>query len=171
MQIKSEIERLSQIDLNGLWQSNPDQARRVSDELNRLNGEFQRIPHETSKKESEAAEARRKFTEERIAEGRQIVESKVKGFNESEVMEYVTKTYGMTEDQAKTWPLNPLTAIMAHKAMLYDRMKATTKPKPAQKPAPQVKPTTPVKGNGGTGRKDPSSMSVSEMKRHLGLPG
>lgn len=171
MQIKSEIARLEQIDVRSMWQSNPDQARRLSDNLAQLKGELQQVVHETSSKEAETAEARRVFTEERMQEGRQIVERQVKGFNESEVMEYVTKTYGMTEDQARTWPLNPLTAVMAHKAMLYDRMQATAKPKPAPKQTQPATPSAPVKGKGGVGQKNPASMSVSEMKRHLGLPG
>ena len=171
LQIKSEIERLGKIDLNALWQSNPDQARRVSDEMNRLNGEFQKVTQETSRKEAEAAEARRKFTDERMAEGRQIVERQIKGFNESEVIDYVTKTHGMSAEEAKTWPLNPVTAIMAHKAMLYDRMQASAKPKPAQKQAAPAKPSAPVKGKGGAGVKNPSNMSPAEMAKHLGLPG
>ena len=99
------------------------------------------------------------------------MERQIKGFNESEVIDYVTKTHGMSAEEAKTWPLNPVTAIMAHKAMLYDRMQASAKPKPAQKQAAPAKPSAPVKGKGGAGVKNPSNMSPAEMAKHLGLPG
>jgi hypothetical protein len=168
LQIKQQLAELKSIDHRALWQSNPDQARRLSDEVTRLEGELQHVIGETSRKEAEADQARRKFTEEQEAVGRQVVERQIKDFDESAVMEYVTKTYGMTEEQAKTWPQNPLTAIMAHKAMLYDRMQANAKPKPAQ--VQPAKPLSPVKGKGGAGQKAPDTMTVQEMKKHLGLP-
>jgi hypothetical protein len=76
----------------------------------------------------------------------------------------------MSQEEAKTWPLNPNTAKMAYKAMMFDRMQASARPKPAPKPA-QAKPFTPVKGKGGNAVKDVSNMSAQDMAKYLGLPG
>lgn len=173
MALKQEIERLSQVNMQELWQSNPDQARRLSDDLARMNADFQKIAQETSQREAEAAKARQEATAMLMEEGRKRVTTKIKDFSEREpeIIKYVVENYGMTEDEAKTWPLNPTTAEMAYKAYLYDQMKANASKKPApQKKAP-AKPVGTLKPKGGAAPKDISNMSPSEMAKHLGLPG
>lgn len=172
LRVREEIEELSKIDLQSLWQSDPDLARRVSDEMSRKKSEFSTIVNQVQKAESELTVAQQQEVARRMDEGKQIIERRIKGFSQRvpEVIDYVTKTYGMTKEEAETWPLNPNTAEMAYKAMMYDRMQASSKAKPAHKAAP-AQPTTPVKGKGGTASKDPAAMSVSELARHLGLPG
>jgi hypothetical protein len=170
--IRSELEQLQQVDLNALWQSNPDQARRYSDMISQKTGELNNIINQVTQKEAQLTQAQEQEVQRRMAEGRQIVEREIKDFSarEPEVIDYVVKNCDMSQEEAKTWPLYPNNAKMAYKAMMYDRMQASTKPKPAPKPA-QAKPFTPVKGKGGNAVKDVSNMSTSDMAKYLGLPG
>jgi hypothetical protein len=43
LQLREEVEQLAKVDLQALWQSQPDQARRVSDLLSAKQAEFQRV--------------------------------------------------------------------------------------------------------------------------------
>jgi hypothetical protein len=172
LQLKQEIEQLQRVNLDQLWQSDPDRARRVSDQLALKQAEFQRTIHDVQTKEAELSSAQMQEMQRQMEEGRKHVERYVKGFEQKvpEVVEYVTKTYGMTKEQAESWPLNPATAAMAYKAMMYDRMQASASKKPAGKPAQSVKPVVPQKGAGGNAVKDAARGSVEDMKRLLGLP-
>lgn len=171
LQLKSEIEQLRQVNLDQLWQSDPDRARRVSDQLAVKQAEFQRTVQDVQAKEAELSAAQQQEMQRQMEEGRKHVERYVKGFEQKvpEVVEYVTKTYGMTKEQAESWPLNPATAAMAYKAMMYDRMQASaSQKKPVGKA--EVKPVVPQKGKGGVAVKDAARGSVEDMKRLLGLP-
>jgi hypothetical protein len=170
--VKAELEQLQRVDLNALWQSNPDQARRVSDELAKKQAEFQNIVSTLNAKEAEASQAQQAEIVRRADEGKQLIERRIKGFTQKvpEVIDYVSKTYGIPKDAAeRDWPLNPATAEMAYKAMLYDRMQTVNK-KPTLAPT-QAAPVTAMKaqGNAKPG-KSVKNMSTSEMARHLGLP-
>lgn len=162
--IRSELEQLSQVDLNAMWQSDPDQARRISDTISRKQAEFQSVVAQVAQKETELTQAQQAELARRADEGRQLIEKRVKGFKESEVVDYVVKTYGMTREQAETWPLNPMTAEMAHKAMLYDRMQ-TAKPAPKQ-----AAPVVPMKAKGNSTVVDVSKLSGADMAKYLGYP-
>jgi hypothetical protein len=170
LQIKSEIEQLSKIDVNALWQSDPDQARRVSDAMAQRQAEFQRVVATVAQQEQGYVQAHEAEIARRADEGRQLMERRVKGFSQKvpEVIDYVVKEYGLSREEAETWPLNPKTAEMAYKAMMFDRMQARAG-KPAAKP--QVKPVTPMKGKGGSEPSDLNKMTPAQMAKHLGLPG
>jgi hypothetical protein len=171
--IKNELEQLSKINVDQLWQSNPDQARRVSDVIAQKQAELSNIIRKVDETETSLMQTQQQEVERRMTVGRQLVEREIKDFaaREPEIIDYVVKNYGMTPDEAKTWPLNPNTAKMAYKAMMYDRMQATAKNKSSAPKPEQAKPFTPSKGKGGASVKDATSMSVSEMKKYLGLPG
>lgn len=170
--LKEEIQRLSTIDKQALWQSNPDQARQLSDVIAQKEAELHGIINQVTQKETQLNQTQQQEMQRRMEVGREIVEREIKDFSakEPEIIDYVVKNYGMSQEEAKTWPLNPNTAKMAYKAMMFDRMQASAKPKPAPKPA-QAKPFTPVMGKGGASVKDASSMSTGEMAKYLGLPG
>lgn len=167
--VKAELEQLSNVDMNALWQSNPDQARQISDRISQKQAEFQSIVTQVSQKEQELTQTQQAELARRSEEGKQIIERRIKGFSEKapEVVDYVVKNYGMTKEEAETWPLNPKTAEMAYKAMMFDRMQ--TKPKT---PAPkQAAPVVPMKTRGSaTAGKDVSKMSEREIAKYLGLP-
>lgn len=171
LQLKAELEQLSQIDLNALWQSDPDQARRVSDAISRKQAEFQSTVNQVAQKEAELTQAQQAELARRMDEGKQLMERRVKGWSEKvpEVLDYVVKAYGMSKEEAETWPLNPKTAEMAYKAMMFDRMQATAK-KPAPKQA-KAEPVKPMKAKGAATKgnldlvKDADKMSADEWMR------
>lgn len=167
LRVKAEIEQLSSVDLNELWQSDPDQARRVSDALSAKQAEFQSIVNKVAQSEQALTKAQEDEISRRKEEGRQLIERRIKGFNEKEVVDYAIKA-GINEADAGNWSLNPVFTEMAHKAMLYDRAQAGVskpKPKPAQaKPVKAIKP----KGKATAAKdiiKDAEKMSSDEWLR------
>lgn len=172
LQIRSEIEQLSAVDLRSLWQSNPDQARQVSDMLAMKQAEFQRTVANVSRLEQGMSQAQEAEMARLETEGVTLLEKRVKGFSQRvpEIIDYVSKEYGIDKEHAaKVWKRDPATAEMAYKAMMYDRMQ-TKAAKPATKPA-QAQPVKPVQGSASAGdAPDPSKMSPAQMARYLGLP-
>lgn len=168
MQVSRELEQLRAINLDALWQSDPDQARRVSDAISRKSAEYERVmaraqEHGTKRTQAEAAEIAR-----REEEGRKRVAQRIKGFNEkveAEVIEYATKTYGMAPEIAKRWPENPDGFDMAWKAMQWDRMQAQAARAVAKPPAPAAAPVAPIKGRSAPAAKSPDQMSDDEWVR------
>lgn len=174
--VRSELEQLQKVDLNALWQSNPDQARRVSDTLASKRAEFSDIVNKVSQLEGELTKTQEQEVSRRVAEGEAAVEKRIPGFKQkhlSEVIEYVVKEYGYPKDLAeRSWARDPGGAVMAYKSMLYDRMQAQAKKATttAVKPQQQTTPIVPPKaGKGGTAQKNPKDMSPAEMARHLGI--
>lgn len=174
--VRSELEQLQKVDLNALWQSNPDQARRVSDTLASKRAEFSDIVNKVSQLEGELTKTQEQEVSRRVSEGEAAVEKRIPGFKQkhlSEVIEYVVKEYGYPKDLAeRSWARDPGGAVMAYKSMLYDRMQAQAKKATttAVKPQQQTTPIVPPKaGKGGTAQKNPKDMSPAEMARHLGI--
>lgn len=176
--VKQELEQLSKVDMRALWQSNPDQARQTSDAIAAKQAEFQSIVGRVSELEGQISQTQQREVARRMDEGRHVVEKRIPGFATKhlpEVIEYVASSYGIPKDvAARDWPLNPDTAQMAYKAMLYDRMQAQarTAAKTAATPKPQQPaPVTPLRGKGGPAAKTASEMSVSDMAKHLKASG
>jgi hypothetical protein len=178
--VRQEIEQLQKHNLNALWQSQDptdrDRARFISDTLAAKQAEFQNIVGKVNQLEGQMTQTQQQEAVRRADEGRQVVEKAIPGFTSKhlpEVIDYVVKNYGIPKDVAeRDWPYNPGTTLMAHKAMLYDRMQAQAKAaarSPTPKPQQQTAPITPVRGKGGTAVKSPNQMSVSEMAKHLGV--
>jgi hypothetical protein len=171
LQIRSEIEQLSAVDLNALWQSNPDQARRVSDMLAQKQADFQRTIAKVSQLEQGMTQAQQAEMARLETEGATVLEKRIKGFSQKvpEIIDYVADTYGIDKAHAaKVWKVDPATAEMAYKAMMFDRMQ-TKAAKPAAKPA-QAQPVKAVRGSNGKGdAPDPSRMSPAQMAKYLGL--
>ena len=171
-QLKQEIARIEQMDLQALRQSNPDQARFLSDDLSTYKAQLAQVTNEVDRLETASSEARKVEMDRVMSEGEKEVLKLDPDFmkSETEVIEYVTKEFGMTEEQAKTWRLNPATAVMAKQAMLYGKLQERIKAKKSAK-IPKPTPTKPVKGKGAAAKTDFSRMSASERKAYLGLPG
>jgi hypothetical protein len=166
--IAAEIARLEQIDLNAVWQSNPDQARQISDRLNMARGEFQKHVNAVSAHEAAMAAEEQRATAKLEEAGRAEMARIVKGFDakaETELVEYAVKN-GIPESDAKRWPLNPKTAQMAWKAMQFDKLQAQTKAATAAKPPPA--PAAPVKavvGKATASPRNPDQMTDDEYYR------
>lgn len=178
LHIRSELEQLSQVDLNALWQSEPDRARRISDVISQKRAEFQNIVSEVARQENEIAEHQKAETARLIEDGKKAVLKRIPDFEQhaSEVIEYAVKEFGIPQKDAEQWALNPAAAVAMHKAMMFDRLQATAKKtaKPTQAP---VKPVTPIKGKGGNASldlvKDADKMSADEWlkRRNAQLKG
>lgn len=146
----AEIEQLSRIDLSALWQSNPDQARMVSDRLAQANYKFQHTQAQLAQYGEELNQSERQFVESRSKEGEAVVAKAIKTWTpqvEADVVSYAVKNYGIPEADAKNWRLNPVATIAMHKAMLWDRMQAKaaqTKPAPKAPDAPVAAMKAPV---------------------------
>ncbi len=167
--IKAEIEQLSAVDLNALWQSNPDQARRISDQRTAKQAELDKIINAVDQHEHQLANARQAELERQKQEGRDVLDRKYKGFSSDiapDLQAYAV-SQGVPEADAKNWDANPVVAEMAYKAMMYDRMQNAAKPKPEPKKAAPVK-AMPNKG-ANRDSANPNSMSFSELGRVLGL--
>lgn len=163
--VKSELDRLSQTDMNALWQSDPDEARAVSDQISRLRGEFQTIISEVNQREHDLSVAERQETERRMEEGKRAVERQVKNFDAAKVIAYAERAYGIPKEQAELWPLNPIGAVAFHKAMMWDELQAKAAAGRKAKPAAEAAPTRPIRGRGGIASRDPDKMSTEEWMR------
>ena len=151
-QLKAEIEQLQGVNLQALWQSDPDQARRVSDTLSAKQAQFQTTVNDVAQKEQELTQAQSAEMERRKDEGKQLIERQSPGFEtlrKDDVVTYAVEKLGVDPDAAKDeWALNPAMTLAVEKAMMFDRMQAKAK-KPATKPT-QAKPVKPVAKKGGT---------------------
>lgn len=165
----AEIAQLEQVDLSALWQSNPDQARQISDRLNMARSEFQKHVNAVSAHEAAMAAEEQRATAKLEEAGRAEMARVVKGFDakaEQELVEYAVKN-GIPESDAKRWPLNPKTAAMAWKAMQFDKLKSNATAATAAKPKPApAAPVTAVSGkSNATVRKSLDDMTAEEFAR------
>lgn len=164
LQLKAEIEQLQGAMSNELWQSDPDQARMLSDRLSAKQAEFLQVQNTVSAQELEFQKAQEQDVARRTEEGKQLVQSKVKDFDADAVVDYAVKTYGIPAEEAARWPLNPVSAIMAHKAMKFDEMQT----KAASSVKKVVKPVQAPKGKGAkttsTDLNDPKMSSKEWFK-------
>ena len=163
LQLREEVEQLAKVDLRALWQSNPDQARQVSDLLAQKQLEFQRAVSKVSEYESQVARAEQESTARREQDGREYVSKTVKGWSDThaaEAVAYAVK-HGVPEEQARNWARFPREAVWAWKAAQFDKMQAQAKapPKPA---APPTAPVAAVKGRAAPAAPNPEAMSDDE---------
>ena len=165
--LRGEIEQLQGIDVNELWQSNPDQARRLSDTISSKQAQFNKVVNRVSELENGMGQAQAEGNSKAMAEGKAVMERRIKGFQDKvpEIAEYVSKSYGIDQASIDQWAMNPAGAEMAYKAMLYDKMKS--KARKGQKVQPRVaNPVKPIVGKGGSRTtKDPDKMSADEWQK------
>ena len=160
LQLREEVEQLSKVDLQALWQSDADQARRVSDLLSAKQAEFQRVVAKVGEYEAQVARAEQETTARREQDGRDYVAKTVKGWSDThaaEAVAYAVK-HGVPEEHAKQWARFPREAVWAWKAAQFDKLQAAAKapPKPA---APPTVPVAAVKGRPAPAAPDPDKMS------------
>lgn len=167
LRLKDEIDQLSQVDMNNLWKSNPDQARQVSDALGRKQSELQSVISHIGQQEQELSQAQQAEVERRREEGISILDQKYKNFSSEQspkLVEYAVSK-GMSTQDANNWALNPIVAEMGYKAMQYDDMQKKIKANP--KPKKAVLPVKSVKGKGSSspGVKSLDKMSMDEYAK------
>lgn len=171
--IRAELAELEKIDLSALWQSDPDQARRVSDAVSQRRAAFQQTVSRLNAVETQARQAEEAEITRRRTEARAAIEKAAPGFEKDvpEIAEYVEKAYGIPKDHAmKVWDLDPASSLMARKAMLYDRMQQASK-STATGGTKEAKPVPASAARGAAqGPSNPQNMSPEQMARYLGLP-
>lgn len=175
LSVKQHIEQLQRAAADpNIWQTDPNGARQISDTLSMKRLELQQIAeavaagetaleHAEQSRKAASAGQERERAERMATEGREIVQKAIPGFDpkvEAEIIAYAVKN-GVSEENARTWSMTPITAIFAHKAMMWDRAQAAgtpLKPKPTQL-------TAPIKGvsSNATGvPNDPSKMDMEQ---------
>jgi hypothetical protein len=169
LQIKAEIEQLRGIDVNALWQSNPDQARRVSDLMAQKSAEFNATVNKVAQLETGLTQAQEAEAARRAQEGEAVLERRIKGFSQRvpEIIDYVAQNYGIDKDHAaKVWRQDPATAEMAYKAMMFDRMQSAGK-KPAPVAPKTAAPVTAMKAKGASPASNLNLSDPAVMAKYL----
>ena len=149
--IRQELAQLNGIDLNQLWQSNPDQARQVSDAISQKTKEFNATVQQVSAKEGEMAHTKQADRQAREIEGEKALNARIPQFTEKvgEVIDYFCRTFGADKKAAEAgWRSDPVVTELAYKAMMFDKMKAKVKKGSKVNPATATE-SKPVKGKGG----------------------
>lgn len=145
--------------------NDPDTYRFISDDIAQYQAAAQQARTALSQREQQAEQARAAEVQRRQEEGAALVRRQVKDFDPDAVIDYVSKAYGIDAERAKsTWGLDPAVAIMADKAMRWDRMQERAR----KTKAPQPKKPEPVKAKarkGGNARPDPDKMPIEEWHR------
>lgn len=169
--IKAEIEQLNAVDMQALWQSDPDRARQLTDYKAQKSAELNEIIGQVDAYERQLSQTRQQEAARKAEEGKQYLDRKYKGFSTEiapQLENYVVENYGMTKEEASQWAMSPKVAEMALKAMKFDQMQKAGKPK--VQPKSKAKPVKPVKAKGAASNAstDPARMSVEQMAKHLG---
>ena len=149
--IRQELAQLNEIDLNQLWQSNPDQARQISDAISQKTKEFNATVQQVSAKEGEMAHTKQADQQAREIEGEKTLNARIPQFTEKvgDVIDYFCKTYGADKKATEAgWRSDPVVTELAYKAMMFDKMKAKVKKGSKVNPATATE-SKPVKGKGG----------------------
>jgi len=149
--IRQELAQLNGIDLNQLWQSNPDQARQVSDAISQKTKEFNATVQQVSAKEGEMAHTKQADRQAREIEGEKALNARIPQFTEKvgEVIDYFCRTFGADKKATEAgWRSDPVVTELAYKAMMFDKMKAKVKKGSKVNPATATE-SKPVKGKGG----------------------
>lgn len=169
LHIKAEIEQLRGIDVNALWQSDPDQARRVSDLMAQKSAEFNATVNKVAQLETGLTQAQEAESARRANEGEAVLERRIKGFSQKvpEIIDYVAQNYGIDKDHAaKVWRQDPATAEMAYKAMMFDRMQSAGK-KPAPVAPKTAVPVTAMKAKGASPASNLNLSDPAVMAKYL----
>lgn len=169
LHIKAEIEQLRGIDVNALWQSDPDQARRVSDLMAQKSAEFNATVNKVAQLETGLTQAQEAESARRAQEGEAVLERRIKGFSQRvpEIIDYVAQNYGIDKDHAaKVWRQDPATAEMAYKAMMFDRMQTAGK-KPAPVAPKTAAPVTAMKAKGASPASNLNLSDPAVMAKYL----
>ncbi len=149
--MRQEIAQLKGIDLDQLWQSNPDQARQVSDAISQKTREFHATVQQVSDSEGHMAHTQQVDRQAREIEGEKTLNARIPQFTEKvgEVIDYFCKTFGADKKATEAgWRSDPVVTELAYKAMMFDKMKAKVKKGSKVNPATATE-SKPVKGKGG----------------------
>jgi len=164
--------------MDDLYRTNPDQYRRVSDQLadverqiTKKQAEFQAAINQVGQFETDFDAAKQDDLARRSKEGTDTLDRKIKNFtakHAQDVVKYAIDN-GIPEADAQQYGRNPIVTEMAYKAMMYDRMQT-------KKTAPKLTTAkvTPIKAPKGAGRatakaNDPATESDAAFAKRIGI--
>ena len=160
--VKRELEQLSAVNVNEMWQTDPDRARQVSDTISQKQAQLNQIIGEVDAADRQLGTARQEEILRRVEHGKAEIEKYIPNFEASHVQavkDYVIKNHNVAKEDADQWALNPSGAIMAYKAMKFDEMQTKVK-KTVKKVKPvSGKPMKPIKAKGKTQAKSLSEIT------------
>lgn len=162
LNLKNELQQLTQIDISQLWNESPDEARRLTDMIARKRDEFNNTIQSLNNKELQLNQSRTAFIQKAHEEGVNQIKKAIPAFNPDEVIAYA-KTQGVKESDIANYGLNPYAAITTYKAMMYDKMQAKLNTKPAIK---EAKPLKAVVSKGGKVIKSLDDMTPEEFAQY-----
>lgn len=164
MTAQQELNQLRQIDLNALWNANPDQARRVSDMLRQKEVEVMGYGDALQAAELKVTKSKQELVERTKAEGKARIEKVIPEFSTrhlSAVVDYISSNYSITkEDALEQWAASPDVTVMAWKAMQYDKAAKAAK-RPVQKTV--SKPVAPQPARPGPRKVELVSKEADQM--------
>lgn len=164
MAAQQELNQLRQIDLNALWNANPDQARRVSDMLRQKEVEVMGYGDALQAAELKVTKSKQELVERTKAEGKARIEKVIPEFSTrhlSAVVDYISSNYSITkEDALEQWAASPDVTVMAWKAMQYDKAAKAAK-RPVQKTV--SKPVAPQPARPGPRKVELVSKEADQM--------
>jgi ABC-type transporter Mla subunit MlaD len=149
-----------------LWQSNPDQARQLSDQAAQMEAAAVENRQLVAGHQAKIADQTQRESAKRLEAGIAEVRQAIKGFDEKaegELIRYAVTQMGVSEADARAYGLTPKLAVAVWKASQWDRLQAQTKAATAA--TPPAPPSAPVKGLSGksvAAAKDPQKMSDDE---------
>lgn len=143
----------------------PDEYRFISDDIAQYQAAAQQARTALSQREQMAEQARLAEVQRRQQEGAALVKRQIKDFNPDEVVDYVSKRYGIDAKRAKeTWGLDPAVAQMAWKAMRWDQMQERARKSKAP-PAKQPEPVRAKARKGGAARPSLENMPIEQYHK------
>ena len=149
--VGAELQQLRQVNLDQLWQSNPDHARRISDRIMQVESRFNQIVNEVSHTEASLREEDARNMSQLAEKGRQAVLKEIPDFEASlpALKEYAVKR-GVSQEDVENWALNPFAASAIYKAKKYDDLMA--KAAKAAKPGAEAQPVKAMPTTGAASR-------------------
>ena len=167
--VGSELRQLEQVDLNELWESDPDRARQVSDRINQTRAKFNQIVNNVQQTETALSSEEARSVSQQSEQGRQVVLKAIPDFEASlpALKEYAVK-HGVTEAEVDNWGSNPFAAIAVYKAKKYDDLMSKAGKATQPRAAAPVKPM-PSTGSSSSPKldlnKDAEKIPIDEWRR------
>lgn len=123
LQLQQQLTQLQQIDLDRLIDEDPEQASRVQLQIAKAERAYNQAIADINRAEADSREAQEKELSRRIEAGRAAVLKDIPRLDERALVAYAVEQ-GYPREIAEKWPLDPVAAKFAHKAMLFDKLQA-----------------------------------------------
>ena len=161
--LADEIHQLEAINLRDLRQSNPDQARWISDEIALKRQDFQRQVDAVAQHEAAMGREEQQAIAKLLDAGKAEVTRTIKGFDEAQLIDHAL-TIGIPESEARRWALNPKVAVMAWESMQYRKLQASAKAATAPRaPSAPAAPMRAIASAGTGGPPDLARLADTDM--------